>query len=172
MTQRAITSFKFQGIESRILRAADGFTREQGSELMPALTGLPSLMRIFSRTAFDNRLSLPVRHQAAAAAYYILLEHDSHAQTGKPDAAGLLDVLALALLATESLVEQAGDLAISEHWKGSGTLSAFLTLHAKPVYQKLPTKVRQRLEAYIGIAQPPPEQSGRIRFPFDNDSAE
>ena len=172
MSQRAITSFRFQGIESRILRSADAIAKAEGAELLPALTQLPHLMRIFSRSAFDHRLDLGVRHLAAAAAYYVLLEHDSHPQTGKPESDGLLDVLALAMLAAGELVELAGERAIAEHWKGTGTLNAFLTQNSTLVCKRLPSKVRQRIEAYLGITQPTADQSGRLRFPFDNDSAE
>lgn len=172
MSQRAITSFRFQGIESRILRSAEPLARIEGGELLPALTQLPHLMRIFSRSAFDHRLDLVARHLAAAAAYYVLLEHDSHQQSGKPETDGLLDVLALSMLAARELVELAGERAIAEHWKGGGTLNAFLTLNTEPVCQRVPPKVRERLEAYLGISQPTADASGRLRFPFDNDSAE
>ena len=172
MSQRAITSFRFQGLESRILRAAEPLAQAEGAELLPALTQLPHLMRIFSRCAFDHRLDLVARHLAAAAAYYILLEHDSRQQSGKPESDGLLDVLALSMLATGELVELAGDRAIAEHWKGSGTLKGFLAQHSEPVCGKLPPKVRERLEAYLGISQPAVDASGRLRFPFDNESAE
>ena len=172
MSQRAITSFRFQGIEARILRSADPLAKTEGAELLPALTQLPHLMRIFSRSAFDHRLDLGARHLAAAAAYYVLLEHDSHQQTGKPETDGLLDVLALSMLAAGELVELAGERAIAEHWKGSGTLNAFLTQNSLLVCRRLPPKVRERMDAYLGLSQPAADTSGRLRFPVDNESAE
>ncbi|MBI2839574.1 MAG: hypothetical protein HYX75_14770 [Acidobacteria bacterium] len=121
---------------------------EHPGEKFASLMTLSDLYRFLWRIGFDLELPPSIRHYAASLAFYVMSRVDYIAEESGA-ASGYIDDLAVSVGGTRVILDEVGFDAISRHWRSDESLQDVLARADALVGRWLPTRVEERVAAYL-----------------------
>lgn len=135
-------------LESWINARIAALQSENPGEGFGSLMTLADLYRFLWRLGFDLELPPGIRHYAASLAFYVMSRVDYIAEeTDAPT--GYIDDLAVAVRGIRAIIDQIGADAISRHWRSDESLRDVMARADELVGRWLPTRVEERVIAYL-----------------------